>query len=202
VHVLGHCGYHGNGTCRDCGVVLTLKNACPVVVQRGSGPCKRCSADSQEKRRRRLGIPLVNIQAPGAAHKFPCGCSGILPEKRGQSSTFAIWGGHGWSCRVKRILISSSFTRRLKVKGYVPIDPDTPHATIRALMEEPNCERCGQPLSWNDLGKGKTPPLHHNNATGEIYGFTHLRCNTEAMEQEIERLKNENRKLRAAKFAA
>jgi hypothetical protein len=65
---------------------------------------------------------------------------------------------------------------------------DTPHAEIRKLMEEPNCERCGEPLSW-EFGAGKTPHLHHNHITGEIYGFTHPVCNAEALEKEIDRLR-------------
>jgi hypothetical protein len=56
------------------------------------------------------------------------------------------------------------------------------------MMEEPNCERCGEALKW-EFGVGKTPHLHHNHETGEIYGFTHPVCNPQAMEQEIERLR-------------
>ena len=58
-------------------------------------------------------------------------------------------------------------------------------------MEEKLCWRCRKPMHWENLGKGKTPHLHHNHETGEIYGFTHSRCNPSALEEEIRELRKE-----------
>jgi len=76
------------------------------------------------------------------------------------------------------------------------MDSNTPHQNIRKMMEEPNCWRCGQPLNWDKLGMGKTPHLHHNHITGELYGFTHAACNVHAKEEAFDRLYEENVRLR------
>jgi hypothetical protein len=55
-------------------------------------------------------------------------------------------------------------------------------------MDKKLCWRCKQPLEWA-FTVGKTPHLHHNHKTGEIYGFTHPRCNPNALEHEIDELK-------------
>jgi hypothetical protein len=67
---------------------------------------------------------------------------------------------------------------------------ETPHSVIRAMMEEPNCVLCSLPLTW-EFGMGKTPHLHHNHVTGEIYGFTHARCNAHDLMREIDRLRDQ-----------
>src|SRR5271156_3516059 len=196
----GHRAQCRSGRCSDCGILISTKNSPPSVVAKGSGKCSRCQLDYEQRKRDLAGCTKRRRQTPGQRHEFPCGCSGTLPEKRGQSNQFAVASRHGsWSCRVLSILNSSQ--KLARDFGYAPIDPNTSHSVIRKLMEEPNCERCQQPLSW-ELGAGKTPHLHHDHESGEIFGFTHPRCNPQAMEIEIERLKNENHKLRAAKFAA
>jgi hypothetical protein len=63
-------------------------------------------------------------------------------------------------------------------------------------MAEPDCERCGQPLTW-EFGVGKTPHLHHSHTTGQPLGFTHPHCNPQAMEDEIDRQRDEISSLRA-----
>jgi len=191
----GHAQQHSSGTCSSCGVSLTQDNATHSTVVKGSGFCRECFNDYVRQVR---GSVLRPIQTPVAAHTFLCGCGGILPE-RGQSNKFAIWHKHRFACRVAHILHASRIGA--KRGNYAPIDPTTPHSVVRAMMEDPNCERCGQPLPWQ-LGRGTTPHLHHDHTTGEIFGFTHPVCNPRAMQIEIERLKAENRQLRAVKFAA
>jgi hypothetical protein len=183
----------------SCGTALTEENTFPSHAARGSGECRSCRNATQKSARWAKGGKRFIAQEPGKLHTFPkCGCTGILPE-RGQSNKFAVWMSRASECRVALILRSS--TRMAKSGGFQAIDPKTPHSVIRALMEEPNCERCQQPLSWNHFGWGKTPHLHHDHETGEIYGFTHPRCNPNALEIEIDRLKEEIRKLKAAKAA-
>jgi hypothetical protein len=193
------CAGHGNGTCSGCGILLSRETASPAVVVRGNGLCRKCAAAWQ---RQKLGQKPRNFQTPGGFHTFPCACSGYLPDKRGHFNKFAKWnsGVDNWACRIGSILRGSRTSAR--AGQYVPIDPNTPHAVIRKMMEETNCERCQQTLSWDEFGLGKTPHLHHDHETGEIYGFTHPHCNPFALEIEIDRLKKENRRLRAAKVAA
>jgi hypothetical protein len=183
----------GNGTCYVCGVLLSEDNACLSVVAKRSGSCRGCW-----KRIMRLhgSHEPKNIQIPGAVHTFSCGCSEVLPEKRGQSNKFALWSTRGWACRVTRILDGS--VQAARKYGHQPIDPTLSHSVIRKMMEEPNCERCQQPRSWDDLGAGQTPHLHHDHKSGEIFGFTHPHCNPRAMEIEIDRLKTENALLKTA----
>jgi len=120
-------------------------------------------------------------------HTFhSCGCVGTLP-KQGENNKFAkSRSDSGFLCRVASIITRSKVAAR--IHKYRSIPSDIPHSTIRKLMEEPNCERCGEPLKW-EFGQSKTPHLHHNHETGEIYGFTHPVCNPRALEKEIERLK-------------
>lgn len=181
---IGHYGMHSSGTCSICGHKLTKENASPSLVSRGNGHCLACY---NTNRQIVLGRKPMNYQTPGAQHTFSCGCSGILPQKKGDSNKFARWSGRIFSCRILNILSASQGEAR--ERAYKPIPKDTPHAVIRKMMEDPTCERCQQPLSWDDLGYGKTPHLHHDHATGEMLGFTHNRCNFRAMEIEIERLK-------------
>jgi hypothetical protein len=184
----GHNGGHGTKTtCRDCAVRLTKDNSvsyCPM--------CRDCRTNYQ---RATHGSKPLNRQMPGKKHTFLCGCSGILPKQRRQPNKFAVAVSSNWACRAAIILKNSKF----HAKKYKPMDSNTPHSLIRELMEEPNCERCGQPLKW-ELGVGRTPHLHHDHDTGEIYGFTHLRCNSQALENEIERLKAKIKKLTAKKI--
>lgn len=133
-------------------------------------------------------------QKAGERFTFLCGCSGVLP-RLGLNNWFAGFNGKGFICRVARILSKSQYVAK-KLK-YQPIAVDTSHAAVRAMMLKPNCERCHQPLDWNDnFVPGQIPHLHHNHHTGEIYGFTHHRCNAKALEQEIDSLREELRHAR------
>jgi hypothetical protein len=183
----GHSHFHGNRTCYLCGVILSDQNTCPTVVVRGSGRCRKCQRNSS---RDLYGHEPLNVQTPGAMHTFPCGCSGVLPEQRGQSNQLARWVSKTWGCRVQTILAQNNILAQQH--GYTPIDP---HSVIRKLMEEPNCVCCGEPLAW-EFGYGKTPHLDHDHETGEIRGFAHARCNPRALELTNERLRGENTRLR------
>jgi len=171
---VGHSGNHGNETCPQCGVASTC------------GWCRKCY-------RNKYNMAPKNWQTPGSFHCFPCGCSGILPQ-RGESNKFAKdMFKKVARCRVGFILMLSQ--HHAKENGCAPIDSQTPHSVIRKLMEEENCCRCHQPLVWA-FGNGKTPHLHHNHESGGIYGFTHPRCNPRALEHEINDLRHENEVLR------
>ena len=180
----GHSGKHGNVTCFHCGVLLSKENASATVFAEKCGTCTICATRHQQDLYDKT--PL-NRQVPGQFHTFPaCGCSGSLPEKRHQSNRFVQRCKHSWRCRVTGILgASNSAAQNGK---HVPIDPNTPHSVIRALMEDPNCICCGEPLVW-ELGSGKTPHLDHDHETGRIRGFAHSHCNPFAMRHEIERLR-------------
>lgn len=130
-----------------------------------------------------------NHQIAETMHTFPCGCTGLLP-KHNQSSVFACaYPKLGFMCRITSILINSAKTARRG--GYKPIPQNTSHQSIRMMMTNPNCVQCGLPLSWSHLAIASTPHLHHNHKTGEIYGFTHPRCNPRALEQENDRLRTQ-----------
>jgi len=148
--------------------------------------------------RHRRGSRPQNYQILGKYQTFHCGCVVLLPSCHGVSDKFTRHHRHnsrpGFWCRVSNIIDASRNAARKH--GYKPIPANTPHSVIHKMMEEPNCERCGLPLIWQ-FGIGKTPHLHHNHETGEIYGFTHPVCNPHAMQQEIERLKIENALLRS-----
>jgi hypothetical protein len=178
-----HNGRHANGTCTQCAVSLTFKNAAKNVVNLGQGMCRICR---RYNIRNRLGQNPKNYQRSGRKHTFiNCGCAGVLP-RYGGNNKFAAKSGPVFICRVTRIIIGSQ--SRGKLYEYAPIPRSTPHSVIREFMEEPNCERCGEPLKW-EFEVGKTPHLHHSHETGEIYGFTHPTCNPQALENEIDRLK-------------
>lgn len=194
----GHTGIHGNETCTHCGVQLTPENSPPISRKVGEArrrrtTCTKCDTANQRRLYKRKEF---KPQIPGEFWTFPCGCSGILPEI-GKSNLFAH--GHNvykrkethrdfnYTCRVSQVVAGGNCEARSK--GYKPIDPETPHHIIRAMMDEPLCWRCKRPLDWTNFGKGKTPHLHHNHDTGEIYGFTHPHCNPLALEQEIDELK-------------
>jgi len=138
-------------------------------------------------------------QILGGTYQFPCGCKGFIPAVKGENNTFVFWakkkaGGIGlWQCRVTTILNASRFNGNKY--AYVPVNIKTPHQIIRKLMKERNCWRCGQKLEWV-YGLGKTPHLHHNHKTGEIFGFTHPRCNANALEHALNELKEENKELK------
>ena len=131
----------------------------------------------------------INIQFPGRPHMFPCGCSGILSDK---SNKFTVVVSGRNKCRVARILGTSQ--RVAKRDGCAPINIKTPHSVIRELMEVKLCWLCKQPMDWV-FGKKTTPHLHHDHKTGEIYGFTHPRCNSEALEREIDELRKRIKEL-------
>jgi hypothetical protein len=187
-----HTGKCSNGTCTLCSVHLTAKNTSATEAVAGCGQCRECN---RKRMRADYGHEPRNYQHPEGPHTFPCGCAGILP-RRGDVNKFAIRREKYFVCRVLKIVQSS--TDDAKYYGYKSIDPNTPHEIIRKLMEEPNCERCQQPLSWKEFGKGKTPHLHHDHESGEILGFTHPRCNPRAVQHEMDRLKNENAQLKTA----
>jgi hypothetical protein len=192
--IKGHSGKHGNDTCFDCGIKLNNKNMSLARRKTGrkSGNCAECL---KLYHRKKYGYSPMNYQIPKERYIFLCGCSGVLPI-RGQSNQFAKWNSGFWVCRVSQIIMGSQ--KNARHRGHTPISKDVNHATIRKLMKDKNCERCGQLMSWNELGWGKTPHLHHNHETGELYGFTHPICNPQALEQEIDRLKKEIKELKTS----
>lgn len=149
------------------------------------GKCRNCQ---RENIRKLYGYKPDKKQEPGKLYQFPCGCEGILPEQKGESNLFARFDSNCqvWKCRILMILNGSRALGRKY--GYCPIPMNTPHSVIRKMMERQNCELCRQPLIWN-VGFNKTPHLHHNHSTGEIYGFAHFRCNTRALEEEVRLLR-------------
>jgi hypothetical protein len=185
-----HSAGHGARACYDCGVRLTVKNVNRYTTAQGSGTCRNCKRAYQ---RLRLGSKPRIYQELGAAYTFPCGCSGVLPMNN-EPSKFVVYDKR-FHCRVATAIIRSQYDGRKR--GYASIPISTPHSVIRKMMEQPNCELCGESLVW-EFGLGKTPHLHHNHETGEVYGFTHSSCNPRALEREIGRLKVENKLLRAA----
>jgi hypothetical protein len=195
----GHQGQHGSKTCPCCGTVLTKENVYGNQWKNNSGWCKGCCLKKQNKIQRKGDNHIPRkVKTPGSFHTFTlCGCSGILPQK-GKSNKFAvcndIYGTYsGSQCRVKDIFSASRCSAERG--GHTPIDPQTSHSVIRKLMEIKICWLCHKPLVWK-LGPGKTPHLHHNHETGEIYGFTHPRCHSKAQEHEIDDVRNENNDLR------
>lgn len=140
----------------------------------------------------------INYQQANTQHIFPCGCSGRLPVRK-CSNKLAIWLGLGWRCRVSVILLGS---QKGAMRGeYAPVLAALPHEIIRRMMDAPNCERCGKPLNW-EFGFGKTPHLHHNHKTGAPLGFTHPICNPHALENEIDKLRDEIRTLKERRLDA
>lgn len=192
--IKGHAfGNHGNRTCTVCGDPLSSLNAKPSVADKGCGMCRVCNS---QWHRARLGLIERNNQRLGAFHKFPCGCSGVLPEKREHANMFVVRASKtgSFGCRVSSIIYGSQASA--KRDGHLPIPKDTPHYVIRAMMSEPNCWLCDEAMCWAwaiPLGV-RQPHLHHDHDTGEIHGFTHPVCNPRAMQREIERLKGLLRK--------
>lgn len=127
------------------------------------------------------------LQKPGKHHVFPCGCAGRLPKHRGESNLFAkSTQNHltrSWVCRLIQIFNSSKHAAKGR---YVPIKAT--HAEIRKLMKKSRCWLCKSTLIWN-LGRGRTPHLHHDHETGKVYGFTHSVCNPRALQNEIVKLR-------------
>lgn len=153
-------------------------------------PCHRIRAYAAFRRKHpNAGYKVHHV--PNQPYTFICGCTGTLPSA-GKSSVFSLSSAGTarvyFQCRVSSILVSSA--RSAKRDGYRPIPAETPHAAIRKMMEEPNCWLCHVPLLW-EIGKGKTPHLHHNHQTGEPLGFTCSRCNPNALEQEVIRQRAE-----------
>lgn len=186
----GHRPFHGNGTCSGCGVVLDSQNSSKSTIAKGSGKCGECKTVWA---RNRYGSKPRNIQHPGEHHVFPCGCSGVLPDTWGGANKFATRATNtgGFGCRVASILYGSQVSA--KRDGNEPIPLNTPHSVIRNLMDETDCERCGELLDWSAvaIAGAKAPHLHHNHFTGEPHGFTHPKCNPLAMEREITNFRTE-----------
>lgn len=168
--------------CTACKIELNLENANNSVLKRG-GKCRSCC---REYMRQRYNYLPDTRQIPGEVYIFPCGCTGILPSEPQQANLFVCRDPLGWKCRVSVILNASQQSARKR--KYKPIDLNTPHSVIRKMMNESDCERCGEPLKW-ELGFNKTPHLHHDHVTGKIYGFVHFRCNPRALEVEIDKLR-------------
>ena len=180
----GHGQKCGNGTCPSCGIILTLTNTAAAAVSRGAGLCRVCRTQEQ---RVRNGHAVRKYQRLGKPYTFPCGCSGVLPSRKGFVNELVTRGAGSYVCRVSSILHGSQ--QAAKKWGYKPIPLDTPHALVRELMLKSSCECCGEPLLWAVTLGARQPHLHHNHETGEIYGFTHPVCNPKAMENEIDRLR-------------
>jgi hypothetical protein len=178
--------------CTKCNHCLPFTDFSPM--RRGKdGRAPRCKACGRDYIRLRRGNSPRNFQQPSQPFTFSCGCSGVLP-KQGQSNQFACGNSRSYWCRVAHILKSSN--RKARERHHKPVSADTAHSVIRAMMANPNCERCGQRLVW-EFGVNKTPHLHHNHETGQPLGFTHPHCNPQAMEQEIERQRDEIASLKA-----
>jgi hypothetical protein len=143
----------------------------------GSG-CQKCGVLRAIRRPR---------QKPGKLYTFRCGCSGILPAA-GKSNKFAVWkdSQSSFVCRVPGIFSHGKAAARKH--GY-KFPKNVSHSVIREMMET-DCWRCGKPLDWSSLGSGKTPHLHHDHETGEILGFTHMRCNSH-VELTVDELKRQ-----------
>jgi hypothetical protein len=179
----GHNGAHNNDLCSNCGKLpqsyITL--------------CRLCYNKRDTLRRRKEGVQPMNTQTLGNFHKFRCGCEGVLPLKVGEHNKFVAPTNEHFICRISGIVTASESTaKEYKDK---PINRDIPHSAIRLLMEEKNCELCGLPLTW-EFAPGKTPHLHHNHATGKLFGFVHAKCNPHALEAEIERQRIEIERLK------
>lgn len=173
--------------CLRCKSKFTELNASLSVLHKKYGYCRQCI-------REKSGANKVNRQVPKSFHRFPCKCSGILP-KRGDSNKFAYSHAvqHVFGCRVTSILSRSQ--KSANRYGYKPINSDTSHLVIRKMMQENSCVVCHNPLKWA-FGRGKTPHLHHDHETGEIYGFTHANCNPIALQKRIFELEAEVKKLK------
>src|SRR5882672_3476256 len=78
--VINHRGGCGNGTCGDCGVVLSEESASSATISRGSGTCTQCNSQIHEVGRRAHGQKAKVYQRPGKRFIFPCGCEGLLPK--------------------------------------------------------------------------------------------------------------------------
>ena len=193
---LAHRHKCASRTCFVCGAFLIAGVATPSTVARGTGQCHSCAASDSRALSRARGVKPMNIQISGQPHTFPCGCSGVLPAKRGESNKFAKWHGLVWKCRAGFIIGTSQHAAQ--ARKYTPIDSNTPHSIIRGMMEAAHCERCGGLLNWDDLGPGTTPHLDHNHETGEIRGFAHPSCNAVRLRQEIIHLSRKNARLKRA----
>jgi hypothetical protein len=144
---------------------------------------------------RAIGNVNRNLRIPKRKFCFSCGCSGILPRKGGHNK-LAGWPIYTQAyCRVAKILTQSR--KSAERRGGVPINSDTSHSFIRELMSIKKCWLCGKPLKWG-FGKTKTPHLHHDHETGEIYGFTHPACNPRALYNEVIRLRQQIERLKYA----
>jgi hypothetical protein len=193
----GHKSLCGNSTCVNCGIHLTKNNR--NHNKNWLHICSDCFRIRYRKynrtQRDRLGSKPQNCGTANTSHTFSCGCSGVLPDI-GKSNAFAVRASKTksqWSCRIAKVLAASQFAAARK--NHVPINLKTPHHIIRDMMDNP-CVHCREPINWKILGMGKTPHLDHDHDTGEINGFSHSKCNPHAMRHEIERLKEEIKKLK------
>jgi hypothetical protein len=163
---------------------MTSKNSPPSNQKYANRFVGKCSLCKTIDTRRRCGHRPRIVQRVGKFHEFWCGCSGVLQKLPNKFATYAPSNGY-FSCRIAHILSVSSHVAAKR--GFAPMQ-QTSHSVIRKMTEQPNCELCGESLKW-EFGQGKTPHLHHDHETGEIYGFTHPQCNPRALEDEIDRLR-------------
>ena len=90
-------------------------------------------------------------------------------------------------------------------RGYLPIDPTTPHSVIRAAMNAKTSWGSDEAMDFDaELKHGRAPHAHHNHVTGEFYGFMLAKRNPHAEMTAYDRLYDENIQLKEVirKFTA
>ena len=181
--------------CYKCRKPLTRAIASQSVVSNG-GLCRKCNAIKEMKTRRKQGIPPKNIQKQGAYHRFPCGCSGILPSARGISNKFAVWVNRAWRCRATGIIHASIYYANQKRYEPINVSNDkTGHIIVREKMKSTICCVCNKRLRWV-FKSGITPHIEHNHDTGKIHGFAHSGCNSRVRHDTDRAMRSENKILR------
>lgn len=79
-----------------------------------------------------------------------------------------ICNSHSWASHVLCTSRSDAKRRGSAAADILPGD------LVVIMKASKFCIGCGGKLNWKE---GKTPSLHHNHKTGEVYGFCHSNCN-------------------------